>query len=62
MRICVIRNKNNEISCIPVTCSKQYYYNKFEVLCFVNETWDLYYINIIKRYFQRKGFVEKYDL
>lgn len=59
MRMCVIKNRDNTVSCIPVTCSKEYYDEKFEVLCFVNKTWNPYYVNSIKKYFEAKGFVKK---
>lgn len=62
MRMCVIKNKDNTISCIPVSCSKNYYYEHFFVLCFVNKNWDIQYVNIIKRYFESKGFVSNKNL
>lgn len=58
MRMCIIKNGDNTISCIPVSCSKDYYYDKFNVLCFVNKRWNNYYVNIIKKYFEEKGFVK----
>lgn len=59
MRMCVIKNRDNTVSCIPVSCSKEYYYEKFDVLCFVNKEWNICYVNSIKKYFESKGFVKK---
>lgn len=62
MRICVIKNRDNTVSCIPVSCSKEYYYEHFTVLCFVNKAWDINYNNIIKRYFESKGYMSNKNL
>lgn len=51
MRICIIRNKDGTISCLPVSKDKDYYNKKFNVVCFVNKMWNYYFVDKIKKYF-----------
>ena len=51
MRMAVIRNKDNSVSCLPMSKSKSYYERKYNVICYVNKLWNVYYVSIIKRHF-----------
>lgn len=53
MRLCVIRNKDLSISCLPVNKDKSCYYSKYDVVCFIKKSWNIYHIKIIKKYFEK---------
>lgn len=51
MRIVVVKQNNGDISCLPMSQSKEHYENKYNVVCYVNKLCNPYYISIIKKYF-----------
>lgn len=55
MRMVVVKNRDNSVSCLDVLRSKSYYESKYNVVCYVNKLWNPYYISIIKRYFNKKS-------
>lgn len=53
MRMCVVRNKDNSISCLPVYNKRNYYYERYNVICFVNKLWNPFFVEKIKLYFSK---------
>lgn len=51
MRMVIIRNKDNSVSCLPMSKSKTLYEKKYNVICYVNKMWNPYHIQKIKNYF-----------
>lgn len=52
-RMCIVRNKDKTVSCLPVHESKLSYYLKYEVICFANKQWNPHFVGIIKKYFSK---------
>lgn len=53
MRMVVVKNKNNSVSCLPMSQSISHYVSKYNVLTIVNKQWNPYYIEKIKKHFER---------
>lgn len=51
MRMVVVRNEDNSVSCLCVSKPRGYYESKYDVICFVNRLWNPYYVSIIKKYY-----------
>ncbi|MNV42855.1 hypothetical protein D3C71_1345530 [compost metagenome] len=52
-RMVVVRNKNGSVSCLPISKNKEYYFNKYNVIVFVNKPHNYHYVVKIKQYFSK---------
>lgn len=54
MRMVVVRNKDNSVSCLPMR-GPLFRYEKHDIVTIVNKPWNVYYSKKIKNYFNRRN-------
>lgn len=53
MRMVIVRNKDNSVSCLQMVNSKEWYEQQYKVICYINKPWNIFYVDKIKKYFKK---------